>query len=344
MVVYTGRNMDRKGICVAGNMIVDILYPVRALPRPGELTTIQDGIERTTGGALCNVIENLAAIDSSLPLTALGRVGLDSEGDFVLDSLSRYQNIDFSMITRGGKTAFTAVMEDVVSKERTFYTYCGANAIFCEDDIDWDRINSAFLHIGYILLLDALDQEDDQFGTKMARLLCHARERGIKTSLDVVSEKGDRFKRLVPPSLKYADYCIINEIEAEQITGVPLRNGQGGLISAHIPEALEAIRGFGVSQWSVIHCPEGGYGLDHRGVYAESPAIDIPHDSIKRKVGAGDAFCAGVLYAAYQKESLKEALEWGNTAAASLLTGGIAAENVEGLRRYRSKFRRLTLT
>ena len=336
------KNMDRKGICVAGNMIVDILYPVRALPRPGELTTIQDGIERATGGALCNVIENLAAIDNSLPLTALGRIGSDPEGDFVLDSLCKYKNIDLSMVKREGKTAFTAVMEDMVSKERTFYAYNGASAIFCEDDINWDSISSAFFHIGYILLLDALDQEDEEYGTKMARLLCHAQERGIKTSLDVVSETGDRFKRLVPPSLKYADYCIINEIEAEQITGIQLRDGRGGLISAHIPDALKTIQGFGVSQWSVIHCPEGGYGLDSRGIFAESPAIDIPPDSIKRKVGAGDAFCAGALYAASKNEGLEEALELGNAAAASLLQSGIVAESADGLRRLRSKFRRLT--
>ena len=31
---------NTKGIAVAGNMIVDILYRVRGLPKPGELTTI----------------------------------------------------------------------------------------------------------------------------------------------------------------------------------------------------------------------------------------------------------------------------------------------------------------
>ena len=317
--------MDRKGICVAGYMVVDILYPVLNHPRPGELTTIQDGIERATGGALCNVIGNLAAIDGTLPLTALGRVGLDAEGDFILDSMRRHKNIDLSMIRREGKTAFTAVMEDAVSKERTFYAYSGANALFCEDDIDWDRIGSAFFHIGYILILDALDQSDAEYGTKMARLLCHAQERGIRTSVDVVSETGDRYRRLVPPALKYTDYCIINEIEAEQITGVQLRDGQGRLVAANMPEALHVIRNFGVSRWSVIHCPEGGYGLSQQGEYTSHPAVDIPPGSIKRKVGAGDAFCAGVLYAACQNKSLEEALKWGNTAAASLLQTGVVS-------------------
>jgi len=319
--------MDRKGICVAGNITVDNLYSVQKLPQPGELTTIT-GIQRATGGAVCNVAIDLAIMDSSLPLTALGRIGSDSDGDFVLETLKAHKNIDPSMIKREGKTSFTAVMVDEISKERTFFHYRGANAAFCEEDIDWDRIPNALLHIGYILILDALDAEDGEYGTKMAKLLCHAQKMGIKTSLDVVSEAGDRFRRIVPPALKYADYCIINEVEAEQITGVKLRDERGTLISAHLPRALEAIRGFGVAEWAVIHCPEGGYGLDQKGAYVESPAVDLPPDAIKGKVGAGDAFCAGALYAALQNGGIKEALELGNAAAAASLMRPGAVEGM----------------
>ena len=55
-------------------------------------------------------------------------------------------------------------------------------------------------------------------------------QRGIKTSIDVVSEASDRFTRLVPPALKYTDYCIINELEAGQSTGVALRDEDGQLL------------------------------------------------------------------------------------------------------------------
>ena len=330
--------MNRKGICIAGNMIVDILYPVRGLPRPGELTTIQEGISRAIGGALCNVAGDLAVMDPALPLTALGRIGADSEGDFVLEQLRRYPSMDLSMIRREGVTSFTVVMADEISRERTFFHYRGANALFHEEDIDWDRIDAALLHIGYILLLDSLDGEDPEYGTRMARLLCHARERGIRTSIDVVSEAGDRFKRIVPPALKYTDYCIINEVEAEQITGVRLRDEKGRLIAGHIPGALGKIRQGGVSAWAIIHCPEGGYGLDGEGNYAESPAVDLPPDYIKGKVGAGDAFCAGVLHAAYRGESLKQGLDLGNAAAAASLSrpggteGMLPLDELRGLR------------
>lgn len=333
--------MSKKGICVAGNMIVDILYPVTGLPAPGELSSILEGISRSTGGALCNVIGDLAMMDASLPLAALGRVGEDAEGDYVLETLRRYPNVDLSMIRREGKTSFSAVMSDIVSKERTFFHYRGANARFCEDDIDWNNISQGFLHIGYILLLDALDEEDSEYGTKMARLLCHAQERGIKTSLDVVSESGGRFARLVPPSLKYADYCVINEVEAAQVTGVALRDDNGGLIAANVPPALEKIKSLGVSEWAVIHSPEGGYGLDAGGDFAASPAVNLPPDYIKGKVGAGDAFCAGAIYAASQGGSLAEGLELGNAAAAASLSMPGATEGmlpVAELKKLRARF------
>ena len=333
--------MNKKGICIAGNMVVDILYPVTGLPKPGELTNIQEGISRSTGGVVCNVIGDLALMDPDLHLTALGRVGTDADGDYILESLRRYRNADISMIKREGKTSFTAVMADSVSRERTFFHYRGANARFCEDDINWDKIGAGFLHVGYILILDALDEEDSEYGTKMARLLCHARERGIVTSIDVVSEAGDRFKRLVPPSLKYADYCIINELEASQITGINLRDDNGKFIAHNVPGALEKIKNLGVSQWVVIHCPEGGYGIDSSGKQAQSPAINLPPDYIMGKVGAGDAFCAGTIYAAYNGGNLEEGLELGNAAAAASLSMPGSSEGmlpVEELKKLRSRF------
>ena len=46
----------KKGIAVAGNMIVDQLYPVERFANAGELTTIVRDMTRSTGGCLCNDI------------------------------------------------------------------------------------------------------------------------------------------------------------------------------------------------------------------------------------------------------------------------------------------------
>ena len=320
--------MNQNGIAVAGNMIVDVLYPILGHPKPGELTTIAEGISRSTGGALCNVIVDLAKLDPDLPLTALGRVGTDSEGDYVLEKLHAHDNIDTSRVLREGLTSFTAVMADTIGKQRTFYHYRGANARFCESDIDWDNLRADILHIGYILLLDALDEPDEQFGTRMARLLHTAQSRGIMTSIDVVSEAGDRFGRIVPPALKYTDYCVINELEAEASTGVKLRGENGELLKENLPEALRVLKTLGVSRWAVIHAPEGAYGADEHGNYIETQSAPLPCAMIKGTVGAGDAFCSGVLYGAYRDLPLAEALEMGNAAAACSLTESGATEGM----------------
>lgn len=318
----------RKGICVAGNLVVDITYPIERWPRQSELTTITEGITRSVGGAVCNVVTDLVRMDKSLPLSALGVIGQDAEGDFILEQLGKYRNVDLSLLGRKGATSFTAVMSDNRTKARTFFQYRGANALFDESFIDWEKIDAELLHVGYILLLDALDQEDAEYGTKMARLLAEARRRGLKTSIDVVTETGDRFQTLVPPALRYTDYCVINELEAQQITGVPLRDESEKLYPENMKEALERMKELGVSTWAVIHCPEGGYGLDEENRYVSLPSLRLPEGYIKGTVGAGDAFCAGVLYGAQKRWALPESIRLGTCAAAASLSEPGASEGV----------------
>ena len=320
----------KKGIAVAGNMIVDMLYPIDGFPKPGELTTITGDVSRSTGGCLCNDIIDLAALDGSLPLTALGRIGGDEAGDFVLEKLRAWPNIDLSQVKRGGTTSFTLVMADEITKQRSFYQCRGANADFCEADIDWDALDVELLHIGYILLLDALDAPDDECGTKMARLLRTAQQRGIKTSIDVVTEAGERFQRIVSPALRYTDYCVINEVEAQATTGVELVDAEGRLRRENLREALQRIKAMGVTTWAVIHCPEGGFGLDENDNYVEVAGLKLPKGYIKGSVGAGDAFCSGVLYAAWKGLPLGEAIELGTAAAACSLSQPGATEGMRG--------------
>ncbi len=310
----------KKGICCAGNMIVDITYPIETWPRQNELTHITEGITQSAGGCVCNTITDLARLDPTLHLVASGFAGHDAEGEFLLSELGKYPNIDRSMIRRDGRTSFTAVMSNNQTKERTFFQHAGANAGYGEAHIDWDRLDVDLFHIGYILLLPALDAADSEYGTRMARLLHRAQKAGLKTSIDVVSEAGDRFARLVTPALRYADYCVINELEAQRTTGVLLRGDDGILHTENMPEALRTLKKLGVSTWAVIHCPEMGCGIDETGECFAAPSLQLPKDWIKGTVGAGDAFCAGVLYAAETGMHMPDALKLGACAAAASLS------------------------
>lgn len=318
----------KKGICCAGNIIVDITYPIETWPKQNELTHITEGIQNSPGGSVCNTITDLARLDPKLPLVASGFAGHDAEGDFIMEELGKYSNIDLSMVKRNGRTSFTAVMSNNQTKERTFFQHAGANAYYGEDDIDWDKLDVDIFHIGYILLLPHLDEADPEYGTKMARLLHRAQKQGMKTSIDVVSETGDRFVRLVTPALKYADYCVINELEAQQTTGVQLRDEDGTLHTENMPKALQKLKELGVSAWAVIHCPEVGCGMDENGTYYEVPSLKLPKGYIKGTVGAGDAFCAGILYAAETDMKMDEALKLGACAAAASLSEVSASDGV----------------
>ncbi len=318
----------KRGICCAGNMIVDITYPIETWPKQNELTHITDGIQSSTGGSVCNTIIDLARLDPKIHLVASGFAGHDAEGDFILREMGKYPNIDLSMIRRDGRTSFTAVMSNNQTKERTFFQHAGANAFYGEEHIDWEKLDVDLLHIGYILLLPALDQPDDQYGTKMARLLHRAKSNGLKTSIDVVSEAGERFALLVIPALRYTDYCVINELEAQQTTGVLLREDDGTLHPENMEEALRKLKELGVSAWAVIHCPELGCGLDEKGQFFSVPSLKLPQGWIKGTVGAGDAFCAGILYAVETGLGMEQALKLGACSAAASLSEVNASDGV----------------
>ena len=321
--------MEKKGICCAGNMIVDITYPIETWPNQNELTHITEGIQQSTGGSVCNTILDLAKLDSELPLVASGYAGYDAEGEFIIQELGKYRNIDVSMVRRSGRTSFTAVMSNNQTKERTFFQHAGANKYYCEDDIFLDKLDVDIFHIGYILLLPGLDAIDEEYGTKMAHLLHRVQEKGIKTSIDVVSESGKRFQTVVTPALRYTNYCIINELEAEQTTGIPLRNVEGMLIRENLLHALQQLKKLGVSDWAVIHCPELGCGVDADNKYYEMPSLKLPDGYIKGTVGAGDAFCAGVLYGAQMGWSIETAIKLGVCSAAASLSEVNASDGVQ---------------
>ena len=316
----------KPGIICAGSMIVDLLKRVDSYPDASTLVNIRE-ISAATGGLVCNCIQDLARMDPDLPLRAVGIVGDDSNGHFVLDTMKKYPNIDVSGVKLEGQTSFTDVMYENVTNTRTFFQFAGANRSFNENSVDLDGLEGSILHIGYILLLDALDAADPEYGTHMARLLCEAQKRGIKTSVDIVSENGQRYRDVVIPALKYTDYCIINELEAERTTGIQLSEGKD-IIEQNIPRALQALREYGVGRWVVIHSKFASYGMAEDGEIIRIGVYGVPREQIISTTGAGDAFCSGVLYGAWKNMSLSDAMKLGTLTANCSLGAAGASDGV----------------
>mgnify|MGYP003307877361 CR=1 FL=1 len=322
-----------KGICCAGYMCVDSMYYVSEYPKKSELAHVVPPIENATGGSVCNTGLDIAILDPSVKMQACGVIGEDLYGDLMTHTLGKYPNVDTSMIIKKETSAFSIVMNDLSDRTRTFFECEGPYADFCENDIAFDKLDADIFHIGYLLLMPALDADDPEYGTKMARLLHRVQQMGVRTSIDVISEAGEeaakRFRKIVTPALKHTNYCVINELEAQNITGVLLRDEDETLHVENFKAALEKLKELGVSTWAVIHCPEIGAGLDENNNYFEFKSLQLPKGYIKGSTGAGDAFCAGVLYAAEKELGMAEALKIGAcTAAASLSEVG----SIEGVR------------
>lgn len=328
-----------KGIAIAGNMIVDQIKYIAQYPSPSTLTTIT-GIARSMGGLVCNCIVDLAKLDSGIPLKAIGIVGEDDMGEYILDQFAAHPSIDRTCVLRQGATSYTDVMT-TPDGSRTFFQYRGANALLSPGHFDFTHLSADILHVGYLLLLDTLDGPDEEYPTGMCRVLAEAKAAGIYTSIDVVSEDSDRFSQIVPPALAYTDYCTINEIEAERVTGILLRTGDGELLADNLLAACKRLKEMGVSRWVVIHTPELSCGLDEKDGFVHEESWRIPDGFKRSSVGAGDAFASGILYGVYNGWSLKKSIHIAGAIAAYSLSGDGATDSILPLEQLLAKMRAL---
>lgn len=317
------------GITVAGNIILDKVKIIEKFPKQGMLVSILSE-SSAVGGCVPNTAIDLAKIDPSIPVSACGLVGDDEAGRYVTMQMQKY-GINTSRIKTAVDlpTGYDDVMTAADTGARTFFLNRGINSVFAPEDIDVDALDCKIFHIGYILLLDLFDRENADYGTAMAELLSRVQARGIKTSFDVVSDAAGNFKTKVKPALRYANYAVMNEIEACGVSKLVARKADGRLNTENIRRTLELFFEYGVSELAVVHCPEAGFCMNAAGEFFAVPSLKLPDGYIKGSVGAGDAFCAGVLYGLLKGMPEREILEFASGAAAFNLS---EKDSVSGMR------------
>lgn len=301
-------------IAVAGTILVDKINEIEVYPKVGELTEIHS-VKYAIGGCVPNVAADLKKLSAATEVKAIGCVGDDYFGKFVLNELSS-RKIDISSvrILKEKVTGFTEVMS-INGGQRTFFSYSGANDFFCERDIELNAANIELLHLGYFLLLRCIDSGDG------VRILKEAKRRGIKTSIDLVSNHSEKYINVLS-CLPFTDNLIINEIEA------------ANLLRAEIPKSVhqtkkiaEELLHEGVCERVIIHCAEYSICVSSDGCTV-LPSYSLPNLYIKGTTGAGDAFCAGCLLGIYNKKSDMEILNMATAAATLSLR---EADSVNGL-------------
>lgn len=318
----------RNGIHAAGNFLLDQIKIIDHFPGEGMLVNIEEEF-LSTGGGPFNVLLNLARLEVDIPLYATAVLGNDTHAEYILNCLQE-KGIDTTSISLTSKlpTSYTDVYTVKKTGQRTFFHNSGSNALL---DIEhFEKINSdaKIFHLAYILILERLCREDNEYKVAGAKVLSLLQEKGYKTSVDLISEESDQYQKIVKPCLPFTNYFIVNEIEASRTAGISVRDKNNNISKDKLIEAAELLFEFGVNDIVTIHYPEGGFAVNKSGERYYLPSYPINENDIKGTNGAGDSFCAGMLYGIHEELPLDECLKIASANARFNLTSPTCTEGI----------------
>ena len=306
------------GITGAGNWILDWTKTIDIYPQQDTLANILSQ-ESNNGGAAYNILKDLSRLGAPFPLHGIGLIGNDEAGSYILEDCRKLGiRTDGLLVHETASTSYTDVMLVRKTGRRTFFHHRGANAFLDIPHFNFDNIQSRILHLGYLLLLDRLDGFLSDSLTRASFILGMAKEKGLITSVDLVSESSDRFQNIVAPSLPFIDYLFLNEYEASKLTGADLSSETMDLKTCK--KALKKILSGGILNWVILHFPDGVIALNKHGDLLLQGSLMMPENRIIGATGAGDAFAAGVLYGIHENWPMDQCIELGICSAASSLT------------------------
>ncbi len=281
-------------ITCIGILVADVVgLPIDQMPDRGKLSLV-DRMELHSGGCAANTGISLAKI--GIDTAVIGNVGQDGFGDFMVNTMAK-NGIDPSGVHRDQNQATSATMVMVHSDgERTFIHYLGANATFCENDIDMSIVNSSKLvHIAGSLLMPTFD------GEQTAAVLKKAKQAGVLTSLDTCWDSKGRWMELIAPSLPYLDYIVPSIEEAKMLTG-----------KTQPDDIAKVLMDAGVG------CVALKMGSDGCYVRTATQEVRVPRFTVKAidALGAGDSFAAGFLAGVIKGWDMEQTATFANAVGA----------------------------
>lgn len=323
---------DRCGVICAGNWIVDQVHDIDRWPNESELVRI-GAQTRGVGGGAANVISALAKLETGLPLYPMGAIGDDENGAFILEACRGLGLPTSGLIPKPGiPTAHTHVMS-VAGQSRTFFYQAGANDALSASDFPagtFAGIPARIFYLGYLTLLGELDRPTKDGSTHGAQVLERAKEAGLITCIDLVSINHPEFTRIIASAAPFVDVLISNEIEAAQATGTD--SSRATLTSAKsLTHMARAMLDLGVGRAVVIHCVERVVWLGANGDTFVAEIDPLAPEEIASNLGAGDAFCAGLLYGLHEDLEPERAIQFGNAVARASLKGLTATSAISPL-------------
>ena len=290
-------------VVTMGVHVLDVLVrPVEEIPE-GQGATLVEDIRMTAAGTAAGTALTLAKLGASV--RTAGAIGTDPTGDMLVQLLDR-AGIDTGLLVRRIDTSTSAsVLPIRPNGDRPSLHLLGANITYGLDDVPWDAVAEAtHLHLGGPELIGA---------DVAARILAHAKEHDVVTSVDLLAPGELGTFDQIEPLLPHVDYLLPND---DQVLGFSeeedLVTGAKKLLAA------------GAGLVAVTRGGDGALLVTAEGTEAV-PAFEV---DVVDTTGCGDAFSAGFLRGISLGRTPREAAVLGS-AAAALVAQGLGSDHGE---------------
>lgn len=284
-----------------------------------------DRMQATFGGGEANVAVSLAnyGLDSvyvtKLPEHAIGQAAVDSLRSF---------GVDTSKVIRGGQRVGLYFLEKGASQRGSVCIYDRAHSALSEaslSDFDWDEILDGADWFHFTGITPALCENVVEI-CKVA--LKTAKAKGVKVSCDL-NYRGklwtrEKAREVMTELCRYVDVCIANEEDAKDVFGMEAENTDiyGGKLNyeGYKSVAKQLADKFGFEKVAItLRTSVSASDNDWAGMLYDGENYYFSksyHLHIVDRVGSGDSFGGGLIYALLSGKTSREAIEFAVAASA----------------------------
>ena len=287
----------------------------------------------TFGGGEANVAVSLA--NYGLDAAFVTKLPTHEIGQMAVNSLRRY-GVDTSYITRGGDRVGIYYLEKGASQRPSKVIYdraYSAIALASKEDFDWEKIFDGAEWFHFTGITPALGDNVAEICLEAVKA---AKKLGLKVSCDLNYRKKlwtrEKAGKVMAELMPYVDVCIANEEDASDVFGIKAENTdiEGGKIDGEgykeVAKKLKERFGFSyvaITLRSSISANDNDWAAmlyDGKDCYFSRKY----HMHIVDRVGGGDSFGAGLIYAMLDGKDAQGIIEF--AVAASCLKHSIEGD------------------
>lgn len=271
-----------------------------------------DSYEATYGGAEANVAAALAAMGENAAVVT--KLPLNEIGQNAIDAL-RKAGVDTSLIVRGGERTGLYYCEKGASQRPSKVVYDRAGSAISlarRNEFDWKKIFDGANWFHFTGITPALSDELAEICLDAAK---NAKKLGLTVSCDPNYRaklwSKDKASRVLMNLMPFVDVCITNVPQVSDVFGTTADNER------ELADKLIAKFGFktvAFTRRESFSASDNDYSgaLYTADGFAESRTYSM---RIVDRVGGGDAFAAGLIYAMTHGYDLQKAVDFAVAAA-----------------------------